>query len=123
MVQQRTVFIVVAGGAAGDLYDRDSLGISAGHAVDGAQLADDIGREQSAQAAGACVGIGGVSRVELVAGAYAADAALLHRVEHAQHKVAGNAEDVLDAQFLEAVHHIVTDGVLGHAERSLSAAH
>ncbi|MNJ54618.1 hypothetical protein D3C77_500670 [compost metagenome] len=111
VVHQGAVDNRVQGRHAGNHDDRDPLGIGAGNAVEGAQVAHPVGRQYRAKALGAGVAVGGIGGVEFVA---VTDEAQLRQgfdlFEQGQVVVAGHAEQVADAEFLQATQEKIANG-------------
>ncbi len=93
--------------------DRQPLGVRAHHAVQGAQLSDGVGRGQDRRSPDTGVTVRRVGRVELVGITDPGDTPTrLDGLVERERVVAGNAEDVLDAQGGQAL-----DRVLRHGHR------
>ena len=89
---------------AGDHDHRDRVERGVGDAGRGVgQARTEMGEQHAGLAGRARVAVGGVRRDLFVARADEADAAAAERVEHADHGVAGQPEDHLDAEALEIV--------------------
>ena len=109
MVQQRIVEPLAHAGRAADDHHRRLLGIGPGDRVAQAQPAHAIGDADRPDAVEAGVGVGGEPGAVLPRAADQVDRALLqHRVER-QHVVAGDAENVADAEILEPADQVVAD--------------
>lgn len=114
---------VVTVGTTNDANERQILTISTGNGVDGAKATDAESDDASSDAARSSIAIGGVAGVELVATADDVEPRLGNEiVEEREVEVAGNGEDVGDANLHEAASQVAAErGLAGgdHRRRSI----
>lgn len=114
MVEDPIRPVVVGVGPADDADNRKVLAVRAGDGVDDAQTADGEGHDARADAPGPSVPVGGVPGVELVAAADVSEPGLGYEVvEESEVEVAGNGEDVADADLHEAPRDVAAEGGVG----------
>ncbi len=113
-MHDETRFLRGGVGHADEMEDGQALGVGAGDAVEGAELADAVGGADGGDATDAGVAVGGVGGVEFVAAADPAHVvAVADGVADGKGEVARHAEDVGDADFAQAREDVVNDGHRG----------
>ena len=91
------------------------LGIGAGDAIEGAEVADPIGDQQRGNAADAGVTVGGIGSIQFVAGANPFDAIELEKLlEEGEIEVARHTDEMPHSDLVDALQQIVSNGDLWH---------
>ena len=110
MVHAQTTFHGVKWRRAADQHHRHMLRASAGQPADRAEIADAVRRQHSANAIGARVAVGGVGRIELVAGADKIDPVdLAELLQKLQIKISRHAENMAHADLAQTPKEKVSD--------------
>lgn len=106
--------IIVCVRPSDDADHGEVLTVRAGDGVEDAEAADGEGDNARADTASTCVAIGGIAGVELVAAADVGEARLGDEVvKEGEVEVAGDGEDVLDADLDEATGQVAAEGGVG----------
>ena len=110
VVDRKPAALDVQARGPGDVQHRHVLGVGAGDAVHGRQLAHAVGRDDDPEAVDSRVAVGHVGRVELVRVADPPKAGMsLDLVEEGEVVVAGKAEDMAHAGRGDAVEQVTAD--------------
>jgi hypothetical protein len=102
------------GGHAGEVDDRHVFRVGTGDGVDRAQFADTVGRAERGDPMDPRVAVGRVAGVQFVAATHPFDAGMLDdRVLNRKCVIAGDTEDVVDSDVLQAPEDVL-DHCFGH---------
>lgn len=111
MVENSVSAVVVGVGASDDTNDGQVLAVSPGNGVENAEPPDGEGDDTCTDSTSPGVAIGGIPGVELVAAADVVQTRLFDEaVEKGEVEVAGNSEDVLDADLNQTVGDVAAEG-------------
>src|SRR5438270_1804347 len=114
MVHRSPGALRVFGRAADDVHDRHVLGVTARDRIGRRKFTYAECRYDGGHSAQSPVPVGRVTGVELVGAAYPPDGGMCDDVvQKCEVVVAGDAEDLGDSEFGEAVQQVVADGVIG----------
>lgn len=100
-----------------DTYHRKVLAVGTGDGVEHTQASDGEGDNACSDTAGPSVAISGVAGVELVAASNEVEPGLGEEVvEQGEVEVAGNGEDVIDAELDQTASQVTAESGLGGVE-------
>ena len=118
VMQNGAAMDCVQGRHAADANDRHVLGVGAGDAVEGAEIAHPIRDQQGGNAVDARVTVGGIRSIQFIAGANPFDAIELEKLfEEGKVEVARHANEVPHSDLVNALQQIVSNGDLRHGDR------
>lgn len=106
--------VVIGVRTTNNAYYWKVLAVGTGYGVEDAQAADGEGDNARPDSAGPGVAVSRVAGVEFVAAAYEIEARFSQEVvEECEVKVAGNGEDVIDADLDETASEMASEGGVG----------